>query len=194
VAATRGKTLFDGLDLTARYFFDAIDAHYDGSLTYRGIEHRGDMEKHPTVREDVDAAVAAILEPFLGRKKVLFASRNDAAAGQMATAFAEYLGGDRIEAQGGGAEPAEKIDPLVSEVMAEEGIDMAFRTPMSITAALAQGRPDTVVTLGDGIDVSGISGAEVISWEVPQLPSERIEDVRSVRNELKHRVAGLIDG
>ena len=37
VGATRGKNLFEGLHLTAQYFFDAIWANYDGNLTYRGI-------------------------------------------------------------------------------------------------------------------------------------------------------------
>ncbi|MCK7514572.1 MAG: hypothetical protein MZV70_68265 [Desulfobacterales bacterium] len=44
-----GKTLFDGLQLTAKYFFDAIDARFDGSLVYRGIEGPKDMANHPTV-------------------------------------------------------------------------------------------------------------------------------------------------
>lgn len=38
VAATKGKALFDAVELTTQYFFDAVDAKYEGSLTYRGIE------------------------------------------------------------------------------------------------------------------------------------------------------------
>ena len=36
VGATRGKNLFEGLNLTTQYFFDAIGAQFEGSLTYRG--------------------------------------------------------------------------------------------------------------------------------------------------------------
>ncbi|MBI4791363.1 MAG: flavodoxin family protein [Deltaproteobacteria bacterium] len=45
VAATKGEKVFDGAELTAKYFFDAIGAAYGGALLFRGIEKRGDMEK-----------------------------------------------------------------------------------------------------------------------------------------------------
>ena len=72
VGATRGKNLFEGLNLTASYFFDAIDASFEGSLTYRGIEHRKDMEKHPTMRKDVQHAIEKLLQPLMERKKIFF--------------------------------------------------------------------------------------------------------------------------
>lgn len=51
--ATKGKKLFDGVLLTARYFFDAISATPAGSLTYRQIEERGDIQQYPTVLADL---------------------------------------------------------------------------------------------------------------------------------------------
>jgi len=53
VGATRGKDLFDGLKLTARYFFDAADIQYKADLCYRGIDEKGEMENHPTIHEDI---------------------------------------------------------------------------------------------------------------------------------------------
>jgi hypothetical protein len=60
VAATRGKTLFDAIHLTMKYFCDAIDAEYAGHLTYREIEGPKDMARHATVVEDVQRAVAEL--------------------------------------------------------------------------------------------------------------------------------------
>lgn len=60
VAATRGKDLFGGLKLTARYFFDAADVSYDGALCYNGVDERGEMEKHPTVHEDIKGLAAGL--------------------------------------------------------------------------------------------------------------------------------------
>ncbi len=54
VGATRGKDLFDGMKLTARYFFDAADISYHADLCYRGIDEKGQMEKHPTVLTDIE--------------------------------------------------------------------------------------------------------------------------------------------
>ncbi|MBT3388124.1 MAG: flavodoxin family protein [Desulfobacula sp.] len=61
VGATRGKDLFDGLKLTARYFFDAADIQYKADLCYRGIDEKGEMEKHPTIHEDITNLVQTLV-------------------------------------------------------------------------------------------------------------------------------------
>ncbi len=61
VGATRGKDLFDGLKLTARYFFDAADIKYTTDLCYRGIDEKGEMEKHPTIHEDIKNLVQKLV-------------------------------------------------------------------------------------------------------------------------------------
>ncbi len=45
VAATRGERIFEGAELTAKYFFDAIGVAYGASLLIRGIDRRGEMTK-----------------------------------------------------------------------------------------------------------------------------------------------------
>jgi multimeric flavodoxin WrbA len=56
VGATRGKKVFDGAILSVRYFFDVLDVSLDRTLTYREIDHEGDIEKHPEhIREAFDA-------------------------------------------------------------------------------------------------------------------------------------------
>jgi multimeric flavodoxin WrbA len=41
VGASQGKNLFEGAQLTARYFFDALDMEYKGGLFFRGLEEKG---------------------------------------------------------------------------------------------------------------------------------------------------------
>lgn len=43
VAATKGERVFEGAELTATYFFDAVDADYSGSLLVRGMDKRGEV-------------------------------------------------------------------------------------------------------------------------------------------------------
>ena len=107
VGATRGKNLFEGLDLAIRYFFDAVDADYCGSLTYRGVEHSGDIKKHPSAKKDVEDAAKALLEPLIGRKKVLFTCEDNACHSQIAAAFAQVMAGERLDVSSGGVKPAE---------------------------------------------------------------------------------------
>jgi multimeric flavodoxin WrbA len=59
--ATKGADLFDGMMLTARYFFDAAGISFSGHLCYRQIDRAGEMKKHPTVKEDIRALVESVL-------------------------------------------------------------------------------------------------------------------------------------
>lgn len=47
VGATRGKKLFDGVQLEARYFFDALDMSYEGGVFFRGMEHGNAAAENP---------------------------------------------------------------------------------------------------------------------------------------------------
>lgn len=161
VGATRGKNLFEGLHLTMKYFFDAVGAEYAGSLTYREIEKPGDMEKHATLHADIQASVGALLEPFRGRKRILFVCRDNACLSQMAGAFAQALAGDRLDVFSAGSQPGEKLNPLMVEVMQEKGIDMGFRQTASIKSVLTTEKPELVISMGK-------DGAAVVQDDIPQ--------------------------
>jgi multimeric flavodoxin WrbA len=47
VGATRGKRLFDGITLTAKYFFDTFNAEIVDELLVPGVEKKGDITSHP---------------------------------------------------------------------------------------------------------------------------------------------------
>jgi multimeric flavodoxin WrbA len=192
VGATRGKNLFEGLQLTAQYFFDAIDARFAGSLTYRGIEGPKDMAKHPNVLEDVEKAAAELIKPLLGRKKILFACRENACRSQMASAFAQYLAGDKFEVLNGGSEPAEKINPDMIKVMHEKGIDMAFRSPQSINTAIFNNSPEFIVTMGCGEECPFVPGAQILDWDLSDPAGKPLDFMRQVRDEIENRVKSLI--
>ena len=192
VAATKGKNLFEGLQLTTQYFFDAIGAKFDGSLTYRGIEGPNDLAAHPTALQDVSQAVERILKPFEGRKKILFACRENACRSQMASAFAQFLAGDKLEVINGGSEPAEKVNPKMVEVMHEKGIDMGYRHPQSIDEAISHVNPDYIITMGCGEQCPYIPGAQKLDWDLPDPAGKPIEFMRVVRDDIEKRVQDLI--
>jgi multimeric flavodoxin WrbA len=47
VGGTKGKKTFEGAILTAKYFFDVLNAEYAGELVLREVDARGDVLKHP---------------------------------------------------------------------------------------------------------------------------------------------------
>lgn len=194
VGATKGKNLFEGMNLTAKYFFDAAGAGFDGSLAYRRIEDAGDMEKHPTVLTDVAEAVRSLAEPLMSRKKILFACRQNSCRSQMAGAFAQYMAGDRFEVFTAGSEPAESVDQVMAEAMEEKGIDMAFRVPRSIDSVISEGSPEIIVTMGCGEECPVVPGAKREDWDLPDPVGKSVEFMRKTRDEIETRVSDLLSG
>ncbi len=178
LGATRGKNLFEGLLLSARYFLDAIDAPLAGSLLYRGIEGPGDMARHGSVREEVEAAVEALLAPMLARKRLLFLGRENDRRSPMAAAFAGRRAAAAWEVLAAGLRPAATLQPGVAEAMAEKGVDIGFERPRSLEEALAHGRPDVVVALDAEAAAVRVEGARHEFWDLPPAETEPLPRLR----------------
>jgi len=52
---SRGKKNFDGIMLTMRYFFDALDLPFTRHLIYHGLDAIGAVVRHPTALHDAYA-------------------------------------------------------------------------------------------------------------------------------------------
>ena len=192
VGATRGTNLFEGVKLTATYFFDAIDAEFAGSLTYRNIEAPGDLAQHPTAATDVESAVSGLMAPTLKREKILFICRENTVLSQMAGAFTQFFAGDAFEVLSAGIAPEDRIDSTVETVMAEKGIDMAFRTPRSLEQVMTGTLPDRVVTLGPGAVPSVLSTVTAEHWDLSAPTTKSVDFMRKLRDVIEDRATELI--
>ncbi len=190
--ATKGKNLFEGLSLTAKYFFDAVGANYDGSLEYRHIENPGDIAEHPSALMDAKKKAAEFIKPLFNRKKIIFVCRENSCRSQMSAAFAQMHAGDKLEVISGGNEPAHEINNIMEEVMAEKGIDMAYRKPQSIDDATLYSKPDVVVTMGCEVSCPVFPGAELIEWDLPDPAGKPKEFMRDIRDEIEVKVLDLV--
>jgi arsenite transporter/arsenate reductase (thioredoxin) len=190
--ATKGKNLFEGVELTARYFYDAVGAKYIGSLTYRHIENIGDMEKHPAVHKDIATSVKQLLSPLAGRKKILFACRENTCRSQMAAAFAQYFAGEKFEVASAGSEPGQRINPDMVKAMAEKGIDMGFRKTRFLDRAASELQPDMIVTMGCGEACPHFPGIERLDWDLPDPAGQSMDVMRTVRDEIEKKVRALL--
>ena len=193
VGATKGKNLFEGVNLTAKYFFDAVGASFDGSLAYKQIEGAGDIAKHPTALEDAKERAKALVAPFLDRKKMLFVCTENACRSQMASAFAQFHAGDRIEAISAGSTPAKEINKFMIEVMGEKNIDMAFREPKTIEAVVAShGKPDLIISMGCGDVCPLFPDVPNEEWELEDPAGKPISLMREIRDDIEKKVLELI--
>jgi protein-tyrosine-phosphatase len=192
VGATKGANLFEGLNLTAKYFFDAVGADFKGSLTYRKIEEPGDIIQHPTALKDAREKAVELIKPYQHRKKILFACKGNACRSQMSQAFASFHAGDKVEALSAGDSPAKEISNVMAQAMAEKGLDMAFRKPRSIQEVIKADLPDIIVTMGCEVSCPVIPGAKVVNWSFPDPKMESIDFMRNLRDEIERKVMELV--
>lgn len=47
VGASKGANLFAGTELTAKYFYDAMDMSYEGAILVWGVESKGSIKERP---------------------------------------------------------------------------------------------------------------------------------------------------
>jgi protein-tyrosine-phosphatase len=185
--------LFEGLNLTAKYFFDGISAEFAGTLAYRHIEKRGEMSAHPTAQAEVEQAAQSLMHGLLKRPKVLFACRENACRSQMAAAFARLHGGERWDVASAGSQPAAQLNPDMVAVMAERGIDMGFLAPQGLEVAIERHWPAVIVTMGCGETCPQVPGARREEWDLPDPAGQPIETMRGIRDRIEAKVKAWMD-
>jgi arsenate reductase (thioredoxin) len=192
VGASKGRQLFDGVQLTARYFFDAINADFCHALTYRGVEAKGAIRRQEGLAADIETAVEKTVRPLLGRKKILFVSKAGACRSPMAAAIAQRRHGERIRTGFGGAAPAPEFSAAMVRTMEDMGVDMGFRQPSTIDQALFGARPDLVVTIGEAVGKTPLEGVSTLQWDLPLSPSADSRAMERLRDDIAARIDTLI--
>ena len=125
------------------------------------------------------------------RPSVLFVCVHDAGRSQMAAGWLRELAGNRIKVRSAGSAPADTINPAVREAMLEEGIDLSAETPKILTTEAVEAS-DVVITMGCGDACPFYPGKRYEDWELTDPAGRGIEDVRPIRDDVKHRVQTLL--
>jgi arsenate reductase len=91
-----------------------------------------------------------------------------------------------------GSEPADRVNPLVVEAMAELGLDMSQRFPAPLTDDAVRAS-DVVVTMGCGDACPFHPGTRYEDWELDDpARAAGLDEVRAIRDEIRRRVEGLL--
>ena len=136
------------------------------------------------------------------KTRVLFICIHNSARSQMAEEYVRKLGGEDFVAESAGLEPT-TVNPLVVEVMAEEGVDLAGKQTRKIFDLFKAGRAyDYVVTVC----------AESLEGKCPVFPgvvrrmhlpfpdpaevtgdhAEKLAKVRAIRESIKRKMAEFV--
>jgi protein-tyrosine-phosphatase len=122
---------------------------------------------------------------------ILFLCIHNAGRSQMAAGFARELGGDKVSIFSGGSEPADRVNPMAIEAMAELGIDISGHTPQKFTDELLN-RVDVVVTMGCGDTCPYIPGKRYLDWPLDDPRGQNLEAVRAIRDRIREHVVALL--
>lgn len=193
VGATKGKNLFVGIELTMKYFFDAVGAAPEGLLGFRQVDKPGEIALHPSALDEARQKGKELWEPMARRRRVLFVCRENACRSQMAEAFLQFYGGNRYDVLSAGEEPAGEVNPKAVEAMAERGIDLTFRRPKRLEDVADQGPFDLVVTMGCEVACPAIPAKRVVDWDLEDPKGKPMEVFRRVRDHIDQRVKELME-
>jgi arsenate reductase len=125
--------------------------------------------------------------------RVIFACVHNAGRSQMAAAlFSAMADPARVEAVSAGTKPADRVHPGVVEVMREIGIDISDKRPQRLTESLARDA-SLLITMGCGDECPYVPGLQRDDWPLPDPGNRLVAEVRQIRDEIRDRVATLID-
>jgi arsenate reductase (thioredoxin) len=126
-------------------------------------------------------------------KRLLFVCVENANRSQMAEAFARMLGGPAVEAYSAGSRPSGVVNPKAIAAMAELGYDLAAHGSKSLDD-LPDVPFDFVATMGCGDACPLVRAGQRADWQIPDPKHMPPEEFRAVRDLIRDRVRGALEG
>ena len=124
--------------------------------------------------------------------EVLFVCVHNQGRSQMAAGLLVKRAQGRVHVRSAGSAPADTVNPVVVEVMAEVGIDISQELPRKLlTEDVAAS--DVVITMGCGDTCPIFPGKRYEDWVLEDPAGKGVESVRPIRDEIRSRVLALLD-
>jgi len=123
----------------------------------------------------------------------LFVCVENAGRSQMAEAFANYYGKGKLVASSAGVMLADRVNPVVVEVMREKGFDISMNKPKLLTTQMVE-EADRVITMGCSVEKFCPAPLlkNVIDWKLEDPKGKPVETVRKIRDQIETKVHELI--
>ena len=123
--------------------------------------------------------------------EVLFVCVHNAGRSQMAAALTDALSGGKVHVRSAGSDPTDHINVAVVAAMGELGLDLSKEFPKPLTDEVVEAA-DVVITMGCGDACPIYPGKRYLDWEVDDPAGQPLEKVRLIRDDIRHRVEGLL--
>ncbi|PWJ52536.1 Protein-tyrosine-phosphatase [Quadrisphaera granulorum] len=134
--------------------------------------------------------------------EVLFVCVQNAGRSQIAAAYLAHLAKGRVHVRSAGSLPADQVDPVVLQALAEVGLgpaagvastdpeELAFPKPLTDDVVQAA---DVVITMGCGDACPIYPGKRYLDWDVADPAGQDLAVVRAVRDAIARRVSALVE-
>ena len=158
-----------------------------GQRLYRKMRYRdvGVFKEHGRLDgRFVDVvAMEKILKPL-----ILFVCKHNTGRSQMAEAYLRTFANETVEVASAGTIAADRADPGVVAVMAEDGIDISAARPKLLDESIVS-RADRIITMG--CDVEGVPRIDA-DWGLPDPKGQSPERLREIRGMVRQKVEDLV--
>lgn len=126
-------------------------------------------------------------------KRVMFVCKKNSRRSQMAEGFARTLGEGKIAVTSAGLE-ASSVDLATRQVMSEVGIDINEQTSKPLSNFHAQDYDAVISLCGCGVNLpeEWVLREVFQDWQLEDPEGQGIDTFRRVRDQVKERVATLI--
>lgn len=118
---------------------------------------------------------------------ILFVCRHNTGRSQMAEAYLRHFIGSAVDVASAGTTAADRPDPGVVQVMAEDGIDISAARPKLLDPVAAR-KADRIITMG--CDVEGVPRIDD-DWGLPDPKGQPLERVREIRDLVRNKARAL---
>jgi arsenate reductase (thioredoxin) len=142
-------------------------------------------------REQLSAAAQAVGRLIKPVPELLFVCVQNAGRSQMAAALARHLSAGKVHVRSAGSKPADKINPMAVQVLAERGITLTEAYPKPLTNDVVHAA-DVIVTMGCGDTCPIYPGKRYLDWDVADPNDQPIDRVRDIRDDLQARITALL--
>lgn len=129
------------------------------------------------------------------KKSVLFICQHNSGRSQIAEAYLRKFYGDYFKIESAGLVPAEAVNPLVVQVMDEDGLDLSKKKPQSVFELFKQGKlfEHVITVCHDSESQCPIFPGITKRWHWPfpdpavvdGTETEKLKEVRKIRDMIK---------
>ncbi len=125
-------------------------------------------------------------------KKILFVCVENAGRSQMAEAFFRKYASEKFYVSSAGTKPSSKVNPIVSQVMNEVGINIENKMPKSLSNDMLD--DSIAVNMGciDKESCPALFVKDVLDWNIPDPKGKSIDEIRKIRDQIEIKVKKFV--